>query len=283
MHRLLVFQTDFGRLEGTVAEMYGVALSVDPRLVIHEITHLIPQFDIWEASYRLMQSVPFWPEDTVFVSVVDPGVGTERRSVVARTETGHWIVTPDNGSLTHLDRHFGINALREIDETVNRVPGSEESQTFHGRDVYGYTGARLAAGVIDFSGVGAELDPVTIRRLPLSEPEIRAGGARGIVEILDTRYGNIWTNIPKRLFEEAGFSIHDTIRTTIYNGDTPVYRAELPYEQMFGAVKIGEEVVYCNELLSIALSVNQGDFARRHGIGSGPEWSVHFETSSHKE
>lgn len=81
-HKLLVFQTDFGRLESTVAEMYGVALGVDPELKIHETTHYIPQFNIWEASYRLFQAIPYWPQGTVFVSVVDPGVGSDRKSVV---------------------------------------------------------------------------------------------------------------------------------------------------------------------------------------------------------
>ena len=93
----------------------------------------------------------------MFVSVIDPGVGTRRKSVTALTAAGHYIVTPDNGTLTHLDKHVGIVALREIDESVNRLAGSEKSHVFHGRDVYAYTGARLASGVIDFAGVGPEL------------------------------------------------------------------------------------------------------------------------------
>ena len=80
MNGLLVFQSDFGLSDGAVAAMYGVALSVDPSLRIYDLTHEIPPFDIFEASYRLLQAVPYWPEGTVFVTVVDPGVGSRRRS-----------------------------------------------------------------------------------------------------------------------------------------------------------------------------------------------------------
>ena len=150
----LIFQSDFGRADGAVSAMYGVAYSVCSELKISDLTHEIPQYDIWEASYRLIQTVSYWPEGTVFVSVVDPGVGSTRRSIVVQTCGGQYVVTPDNGTLTHVKHLCGIRAARVIDETVNRLPGSGESYTFHGRDIYAYTGARLAAGIIDFEGVG---------------------------------------------------------------------------------------------------------------------------------
>ncbi len=98
-------------------------------------------------SYRLYQTEQFWPTGTVFVAVVDPGVGTSRLSVVLKTKNGHYFVGPDNGLLSLVAERDGIEGLRQIDESVNRRPGSDESHTFHGRDVYAYTGARLAAGV----------------------------------------------------------------------------------------------------------------------------------------
>ena len=146
----VVIQTDFGLADGAVSAMYGVAFNVDPELGVYNLTHEIPQYNIWEASYRLYQTVQYWPKETVFVSVVDPGVGTKRLSVVVKTADGHYIVTPDNGTLTHINESIGIVAVRQIDERVNRLPNSGESYTFHGRDVYVYTAARLAAGVISF-------------------------------------------------------------------------------------------------------------------------------------
>ena len=128
----LVFQSDFGLVDGAVSAMYGVAYSVCPDLKIHDLTHDITPYNIWEASYRLIQTIRYWPENTVFVSVVDPGVGTDRRSIVVRTRSGQYIVTPDNGTLTHVLRLEGVEAAREIDETVNRpcpAPGRATPST----------------------------------------------------------------------------------------------------------------------------------------------------------
>ena len=123
MKPILVFQTDFTYKEGAVCAMYGVVKSVDRELEIIDGTHEIPKFDTWSASYRLYQSMQFWPKGTIFVSVVDPGVGTKRRASVALTKDGYYVVTPDNGSLTHLKNYVGIQEVREIDESVNRLQG----------------------------------------------------------------------------------------------------------------------------------------------------------------
>ena len=126
-----------------MASLKGVAYTVSPALQVVDITHLIPPFNILDAAYRLRQVAPFWPAGSVFVSIVDPGVGTQRRSVVMKTKTGQYFVTPDNGTLTFVAELFGVAEVREIDENVNRRPGSQWSATFHGRDVYVYTAARL--------------------------------------------------------------------------------------------------------------------------------------------
>ena len=155
--KILVFQSDFGLKDGAVSAMKGVAVNVDKELKIYDLTHEIPAYSIWEASYRLYQTAEYWPSGTVFVSIVDPGVGTERLSVVLKTKSGHYFVTPDNGTLTLVSEKFGIDEIRQIDEAVNRRKNSEKSYTFHGRDVYAYTAARLASGDITFEQVGKKL------------------------------------------------------------------------------------------------------------------------------
>ncbi len=152
---ILVFQSDFGLKDGAVAAMKGVSTSVSKDLQIYDLTHEITAYNISEAAYWLNQSASYWPTGTVFVSIVDPGVGSKRKSIVMRTKTGHYFVTPDNGTLTLVAESMGIDGVREIDETVNRLKGSAESYTFHGRDVYAYTGARLASGTITFEEVGS--------------------------------------------------------------------------------------------------------------------------------
>src|SRR5690625_2644050 len=175
MRKPLVLQTDFGLCDGAVSAMYGVALSVNPDLKIFDLTHEIPQYNIWEGSYRLYQTITYWPEETVFVSVVDPGVGSDRLSVVVKTDNNQYIVTPDNGTLTHVYENFGIKEVREIDERVNRLPNSGESYTFHGRDIYAYTGSRLASGIIPFEEVGRKLQVEDIVRLKNPKPTTKEG------------------------------------------------------------------------------------------------------------
>ncbi len=151
----LVLLTDFGTQDGAVSAMKGVAYGVSQDLLISDLSHENPS--IFAGAYRLYQAEQFWPAATVFVAVVDPGVGTERLSIVLKTRTGHYFVGPNNGLLSLVAERDGIEGLRQIDEHVNRRPGSEESHTFHGRDVFAYTGARLAAGVISFEQVGPPL------------------------------------------------------------------------------------------------------------------------------
>ena len=173
--RPLILQSDFGYADGAVSAMYGVAECVSDQIRVYDLTHDIPQYDIWEASYRLIQTVTYWPEGSVFVSVVDPGVGSTRRSIVVRTTGGQYVVTPDNGTLTHIKRMIGISEARVIDESINRLPGSGESYTFHGRDIYAYTGARLASGIITFEQVGPQVDVDSVVELPVVPAELHDG------------------------------------------------------------------------------------------------------------
>ncbi|MDX1380102.1 MAG: S-adenosyl-l-methionine hydroxide adenosyltransferase family protein [Xanthomonadales bacterium] len=269
----LVLQSDFGLRDGAVAAMKGVALSVAPDIPLHDLTHEVPPYDIWEAALRLEQVAAYWPAGTVFVSVVDPGVGTDRRSVVMQTRSGHYFVTPDNGTLTFVARSLGVEAVREIDEAVNRRRDSQASYTFHGRDVYAYTGARLAAGIIGFDEVGPDLEGAYVA-LPFQAAECRDDRCLGTVILADVRYGNLWTNIGRALFERLGAQPGDRLALHVRHGEESVLRLELPYQNTFGAVPVGDALLYLNSLGNVAFAINQGSFATVHGIGSGPGWSV---------
>lgn len=273
----LVFQTDFGLVDGAVSAMYGVAYSVHPQLNIHDLTHDITPYNIWEASYRLIQTIRYWPRDTVFVSVVDPGVGSSRKSVVVRTASGHYIVTPDNGTLTHVIRFDGIEEVREIDENVNRLPCSGESYTFHGRDVYAYTGARLASGIIDFQQVGPVRDIDSLVRLPIIEPRMEGNAVCGTIDVLDVRFGSLWTNIPRKLFLQTGIQYGDRVSITIENDTRCVYRNIILFAKSFADVYVGEALAYVNSLDCVAVAINQGSFARAYNIGTGNSWRIRIE------
>lgn len=273
-NKIVVYQSDFGLKDGAVSEMKGVAMGVSPDLKLFDLTHEIPAFNIWDAAYRLQQTVPYWPAGTVFVSVVDPGVGTARKSVVMKTKTGQFIVTPDNGTLTLVAESLGIDAIREIDESVNRRPESGNSYTFHGRDVYSYTGARLAAGVISFEQVGPLLEKQQVVSIPYQKAVMEGGVIKGTIPVLDVQYGNVWTNIPAELFRQMGVNFGDILSVTILHAGKVAYQGEMPYEATFGSVAIGKQLAYLNSLLQLAFALNQGNFAADYKISSGGDWTV---------
>ena len=243
---LLVLQSDFGISDGAVSAMYGVSHCVDPDIKIYDITHQIPQFNIWEGSYRLLQTVQYWPEGTVFVSVVDPGVGSDRKAVVVKTVNDQFIVTPDNGTLTHIKRYYGIAEIREIDETINRLPNSGESHTFHGRDIFAYTGARLAAGIISFEEVGPALK------------------VSDIVEL----------NIRRSLFKRLAKKYGDTFEVTISTDNRKIYQSIMTYGHSFADLRVGEPLLYINSLDNVGIAINQGSFADAYHVGTGTNWVV---------
>jgi S-adenosylmethionine hydrolase len=269
----LVLQSDFGLLDGAVASMKGVAVGVSPDIHIYDLTHHIEPFNIWQGALRLAQTAEYWPAGTVFVSVVDPGVGTDRKSIVLRTKSGHYFVTPDNGTLTFVAPRLGIEAVREIDEAVNRRKDSEKSFTFHGRDVYAYTAARLAAGVITFEQVGRELPPEVIT-IPHEAARFEDGVVYGNIQTDDGNYGNIWTNVDRATFGRLGVSRGDVVRIKILKDGEEVLNLSAPFVATFGVVEVGKPLLYLNSLDSVSLAINQKNFAKEYGVGSGPAWSI---------
>jgi S-adenosylmethionine hydrolase len=272
-NKIVVFQSDFGLKDGAVSAMKGVAMGVSPELKLFDLTHEIPAYNIWEAAYRLEQTVPYWPSGTVFVSVVDPGVGTTRKSVVLKTKTGQFIVTPDNGTLTLIASSLGIAEVRQIDEVLNRRKNSQESYTFHGRDVYAYTGARLAAGVISYEQVGMKL-PDEVVMIPYQSALKDGDKIKGTISILDVQYGNIWTNIGGALFNQLGMSFGSILHVGIFHDQKKIYSGDMPYAQTFGAVEKNKPLAYLNSLLQLSFALNQGDFAKTFSVASGNDWHV---------
>lgn len=269
----LVFQTDFGLGDGAVSAMKGVAFGVDRDMAMFDLTHYIPPYSIWDGAYRLHQTMEFWPEGTVFVSVVDPGVGTERRSVVAKTKDGRFIVTPDNGTLTFVEETVGIDSVRIIDDKRHRLAGSEESYTFFGRDLYAYTGAKLASGTITFEEVGPVYEGKVIS-IPYQRAKVEDGAVIGNIPVLDIRYGNVWSNIGKSLFDRLSPEIGQIFEVTVKEGDKVVYSGDIPYVNTFGDVPEGSPLIYFNSLMNLSLALNMDSFSEQKGIMSGGDWSI---------
>ena len=266
MKPTVVFMTDFGSGGGAV--LAGVVKSVDPELGVYDFDHNIEPYNIRQAAYQLSTVVPFWPAGTVFVSVVDPGVGTDRRGCIARLENGSYVVTPDNGTLTMVAGD--IAEIREIDQSANRLPGSEDVHIFHGRDVFSFTAARLASGAISFSEVGPSYPVSEVVRLALTnvKPLLSFGWAEGGVYNFDLPYGSARINIRNRDFQQlAGFSYGDLFHVTVHDGSSLVYEGDGRYGRTFGDVEdreaqlVGDIQLGASQMLRFN---TRGNFIREH-------------------
>ncbi len=276
MKPTVVFQTDFGA--GGGGAMAGVVKSIDEAVPVYDFDHFIEPFNVRAAAYSLSTVTSFWPAGTVFVSVVDPGVGTARRSCVAKLRSGSFVVTPDNGTLTMIAGE--IEAIRQIDENVNRLPGSENVHIFHGRDVYAYTAGRLAAGVIDFAGVGPEYPVSEICLLPLTNTETRLapGFAEGGIYNFEVSYGCARVNIPNKAFQEVcGFSYGDSLQITIRDGQRTVFQGKGRYVMTFGMAEPGEAIllgdIQHGDAQKLRFTLNDGNFIKTYA----PELENHME------
>lgn len=269
----VVLMTDFGQKDGAVSAMKGVAYTVSDKLVISDLTHEIEPFDIWAASYRLQQTFKYWPTGTVFVVVVDPGVGSGRKSIVAKSRTGHYFVGPDNGVFTLVGDDVGWEEVRALDESAYRRKGSEKSNTFHGRDLYAYVGAQLADGQLKFSGLGEVYPTDKLVVFSYQKPVLEKGMLKGSVPVLDSYFGNVWTNIPRELLISQ-FPNARRFRLRILNGTRRVYEGTLPLVDTFSGVREGAPLLYFNSLFNLSVALNRGNFAKKYRIESGPRWTV---------
>ncbi|WP_311538114.1 S-adenosyl-l-methionine hydroxide adenosyltransferase family protein [uncultured Anaerococcus sp.] len=269
----LVFQSDFGLGDGAVSAMHGVARMVNSDLIIDDLTHDIKPYNIFEASYRILQTIEYWPKGTVFVSVVDPGVGSDRNSIVVKTKSGHYIVTPDNGTISHVAKFIDLESARIIDEVKDRLPFSENSHTFHGRDVYAYNGAKLASD----EGYYHFLKEISLDELvysPIKEAKIEDGIIEGTIDILDIRFGSLWTNIPLDLLKKADIKQGDPIKVTIFYKNIKKYENQMTFGHSFADVGLGETIAYINSLINLGIAINQASFSDTYQIGTGADWTI---------
>ncbi len=279
MSHALVLMTDFGLRERFVASMKGVAYSIAPATPIFDLTHDIAPFNIWEASRTLAHTIAYWPPGTVFVSVVDPGVGTARTSVVAITKTGHVIVTPENGTLSQVDKKWGIETIYAIDQERHMRPGAEKFHTFHGRDLYVYLGALLASRQLQFTQIGALHQKLLIQlRIPEAEilPDV---GLQGAITGIEQPYGNIVSNIPYAWLDALDLSAqdHPLVKVKIQYQETTVFNEALTLVPSFGFVSPTHPLIYGDSEGYLGLALNQGDFARVYRISFGENWILQVQ------
>lgn len=254
---LIVFMSDFGLLDDAVAICKGVMKTVSPKTEIVDLSHDVTPFSISEGARLLVRTSQYYPRGTVFVTVIDPGVGTARKAVVVKTKRGQYFVLPDNGLVTRVVDRDGVEGVREISNPRWLLPGSSSS-TFHGRDIFSPVAAHLAAGW-PWQEVGPALSGLT--RLEAPQAKVDAAGIHGQVVALDGPYGNLVTNVDSEDFRRLGFRYGDPVHVRIGEAAFTV-----PYAATFGAVATGESFLFIDSRGLVSLAINQGSFAKQHGI-----------------
>ena len=274
MRNFLVMQTDFSLKSAAVSVMHGVSYQVDRDLIVEDISHEVAKWNPYAASTNLAYALPYWPEGTVFVSVIDPGVGTDRKACVAKTKNGYYIVTPDNGALTQVAQEYGIEEVREIDETVNRYPGREQINIFHGRDLFAYCGAKLASGKITFEEVGPAYDVSEIVIIDTPAACIRDGVIYGFNKTCNANFGINVSNIPVSMLAEIGVDLGDKLHLTVTHNGKIHFDEDVLYHRSFGYVAPGEPICYNAEGMLLGFALNLENFMERYGTQPGPDWTV---------
>jgi S-adenosylmethionine hydrolase len=255
---VIVLMTDFGHRADSAAICKGVMLGINPELTIVDLTQDVPHFDIATGALLLEGTVKYYPKGTAFVAVVDPGVGTNRRSIAARTQSGHFLVGPDNGLLSLALEKMGVDEVREITNQSLFNQLDPLSNTFHGRDVYSPVAAHLASGTA-FETVGPVITDWI--RLARSVPARAEGVLRGEATYTDTVFGNIATNIPSEWIAGLGVQPGDYVDVRVGSK-----RLVMRYARTFGEVELGEILLYPSSRSVLDLAIRQGDFAVTFGI-----------------
>jgi S-adenosylmethionine hydrolase len=254
---LIVFMTDFGVIDDAVAICKGVMKTIAPDAEIIDLTHQVTPYSIADGARLLVRTSQYYPAGTVFVTVIDPGVGTSRKSIVLKTRKGQYFVLPDNGLVSLVAERDGVAGIREIRNPGWLLSGSSSS-TFHGRDVYSPVGAHLARGEA-WTGVGPVLETYT--RLEVPQAISDATGIKGLVVALDGPFGNLVTNIGQQAFQQLGFSPGDSVHVSVGGQEL-----SLPYARTFGDVAPGVALLFIDSRNQVSLAINQGNFAQKYRV-----------------
>ncbi len=266
----VVFMTDFGVVDDSVALCKGVMYGIAPNLRIVDLTHQVNAFSIRDGALFLFGATPYFPAGTVFVAVVDPGVGSSRKAVVVKSKRGQFFVLPDNGLMTMVEDRDGIEGIREI-TNPDWMIGAKISSTFHGRDIFSPVGAHLARGD-DWTQVGPTVKELV--RLDLKPASVDEKGLTGEVIALDGPFGNLVTNISDDDFMKLGYRRGDKVKVKI-----AARELEMPFVNTFSDVPLKQPLLFIDSRGRASFAVNQGSFAAVYGID--PPQPIFIPRKSH--
>jgi S-adenosylmethionine hydrolase len=256
-HPTIVFMTDFGAANDAVAICKAVMIGIAPDARIMDITHQVTPYSIEEGARFLLGVTPYYPGGTVFLVVVDPGVGTSRKAIVVKSKKGQYFVLPDNGLITPVIDRDGLDSAREITNTDWMIQ-APISSTFHGRDIFSPVAAHLAAGG-DFGLVGPQISQLVRLNPKISTTTDK--GIEGDVVALDDPFGSLITDIPGDEFKKLAYRLGDKVPMLINRN-----LVTLPYVKTFMEVPVGDPLLYVDSRSRVGIAVNQGNYSKQFGI-----------------
>jgi len=257
VHPTIVFMTDFGTANDAVAICKAVMVGIAPQARITDITHQVTPYSIEEASRFLAAVSPYYSAGTVFVAVVDPGVGTSRKAIIVKSKKDQYFVLPDNGLITPVIDRDGLESAREI-TNPNWMIQAPISSTFHGRDIFSPAGAHLAAGW-EFNLVGPEVPQLV--RLTSKTSTTSDKGITGEIIALDDPFGSLVSNVPGDNFKSLGYNLGDKVRIEI-NKKLVI----LPFAKTFMDVPVGDSLLYIDSRDRVSISINQGNYSKKFNV-----------------
>jgi S-adenosylmethionine hydrolase len=253
----IVFMTDFGTANDAVAICKAVMITIAPDARIMDITHQVTPFRIEEGARNLESVSPYYPAGTVFVAVIDPGVGTSRKAIIVKTKKGQYFVLPDNGLISPVIDRDGLDSAREITNQSWMIQAAISS-TFHGRDIFSPAAAHLAAGW-DFTMVGPVVPQLV--RLTTKISNTTEKGIEGNIIALDDPFGSLVTDIPGEDFKKLGYNLGNKFRIEINKKSVTV-----PYVKTFMDVPVGDVLLFIDSRDRVSIAINQGNYSKKFGV-----------------
>jgi len=269
----IVFMTDFGTANDAVAICRAVIFDIVPDVRLTDITHQVTPFSIEEASRFLAGVTPYYPSGTVFLVVVDPGVGTSRKAVIVKSKKGQYFVLPDNGLITPVIERDGFDSAREITNRDWMIQAAVSS-TFHGRDIFSPAAAHLASGW-DYHLAGPEVAQLV--QLTSKTSTTTDKGIEGDIIGLDDPFGSLVTDIPVEEFKKLGYNLGDKV--TVQINKTSV---SLPYVKTFMDVPVGELLLYIDSRGRVGIAINQGNYSKKFDVTTPGTIFIPRKTTSSK-
>ncbi|MBI4853923.1 MAG: SAM-dependent chlorinase/fluorinase [Acidobacteria bacterium] len=267
----VLFMTDFGENDDSVAICKGVMLQIEPRLRIIDISHQVTPYSILDGARFLAGASRYYPSGTVFVTVIDPGVGSTRKAIVAKSKRGQYFVLPNNGLITLVEAQDGLEEIREITNTKLMI-GQTLSSTFHGRDIFAPIAAHLAHGT-NWTRVGARIALSELVKLNINIVKIDEKGLTAEVIALDGQYGNLITNIDEQDFAKLGYKLGDKVTIKIAD-----HEISMPFVKTFSDVAINTPLLYVDSRGHLAMAINQNNFAQNYKIQIPSRISIEYKT-----